>query len=323
MPPPAIPGLPAAVLLAQASVHLWHGKHEDVSLLLDGALAEARQAAMPGLELEVLGMMAFVNSYWSRTNHADDAAQRADALRRHKNLAIPPTLEFASAVRAVIAGDLSGRTREIQRILLPDAVGSDPGLPVALILGQADVLLLRGKANEARTMLLEAGRRVPPLLAVMRDVMLADLETSLGRPRAALRLLRNHRGTEFAILTAMASARACLALNDLHGAQDSIRSVLTMPKSTTPTRGSIDLDDYSGGFGTWSGTSFAAPALAGDIAARIYEQVSAAGTGAPGVAPEQAARPGPRRWSRRTRARWRGWREGRRQTSRRLGSSRR
>ena len=231
LPPPAISGLPAAVLLVQASVHLWHGRHEDVGLLLDQALAEARQAALPGLELEVLGMMAFVNSYWSRTNHADDVAQRADALRRHKNLAVPPALEFASAVRAVIAGDLSGRTREIQRILLPDAVGSDPGLPVALMLAQANVLLLRGKANEARTMLLEAGRRVPPLLAVMRDVMLADLETSLGRPRAALRLLRNHRGTDFAILTAMARARACLALNDLPGAQDSIRSVLTTPST--------------------------------------------------------------------------------------------
>ena len=231
MPPPAVPGLPAAVLLAQASVHLWHGKHEDVGLLLDGALAEARQAAMPALELEVLGMMALVNSYWSRTGHADDAARRADALRRHKNLAVPPTLEFASAVRAVIAGDLSGRAREIQRILLPDAVGPDLGLAVALILGQADVLMLCGQANEARAMLHEAGRRIPPLLAVMRDVMLADLETSLGRPRAALRLLRNHRGTEFAILTAMARARACLALNDLHDAQDCIRSVLTTPST--------------------------------------------------------------------------------------------
>jgi hypothetical protein len=49
----------------------------------------------------------------------------------------------------------------------------------------------------------------------------------------------------------------------------SIRSVLNVPGSTNPTRGSIDLDDYSGGFGQWSGTSFAAPALAGDIAAYL------------------------------------------------------
>jgi subtilisin family serine protease len=54
----------------------------------------------------------------------------------------------------------------------------------------------------------------------------------------------------------------------------SIRSVLNMPKSSNPTRGSIDLDDYSRGFGTWSGTSFAAPALAGDIAAQLVQHGS-------------------------------------------------
>ena len=55
-----IPGLRAAVLLAQASTHLWHGRHEDVGSLLDEALAEAEREGPPGIELEVLGMMAFV-----------------------------------------------------------------------------------------------------------------------------------------------------------------------------------------------------------------------------------------------------------------------
>jgi LuxR family maltose regulon positive regulatory protein len=231
VPVPVIPGLPAAVLLAQATTHLWHGRHEDVGPLLDEALAEARRDAMPGLELEVLGMMAFVDSYWSRANHADDAAQRAHALRRHKDLTVPPALELAAAVRSTIAGDLGGRARAIQRILLPDAVGSDPALPVVLVLTQANVLLLRGDVNEARALLHEAGRRIPPLLAVLRDTMLADLDTSLGRPRAALGLLRNYRGTEFAILTAMARARAYLALNDLRAAQDCIRNVMTTPST--------------------------------------------------------------------------------------------
>lgn len=36
-----------------------------------------------------------------------------------------------------------------------------------------------------------------------------------------------------------------------------------------PARGSIDLDDFSGGFGLWSGTSFAAPAYAGDAAVAL------------------------------------------------------
>ena len=64
----------------------------------------------------------------------------------------------------------------------------------------------------------------------------------------------------------------------------SIRSVLNLPGSTNPTRGSIDLDDYSGGFGQWSGTSFAAPALAGDVAARLLD------TREQGLATDPAAR---------------------------------
>jgi LuxR family transcriptional regulator, maltose regulon positive regulatory protein len=230
MPVPVVPGLPAAVLLAQASTRLWHGRHEDASMLLDEALAEARRDDMPGLELEVLAMMAFVSSYWSRTNHADDAAQRAHALRRHKNLPIPPALELAAAARSLIAGDLDGQTRAIQQAL-PAVVGTDPGVAVALVLGQASAPLIRGEVNEARTALQAVGHRIPPLLAVMRDMMLADTDTSLGRPRAALRLLRNYRGSEFAILTAMARLRAHLALNDVDSAQDCIRSVLTTPSA--------------------------------------------------------------------------------------------
>jgi len=230
---PVMPGLRAAVLLAQASSHLWHGRHEDVGALLDEALAEARADEMAGLELEVLGMIAFVESYWSRTHHAEDAARRAQALLKHKNLGIPPALELAAALRALVSGDLGGRMRSLQRILLPDVVGSDPGLAVALGLGQAGVLMIRGEVNEARTMLQEAGRRIPPLLAVIRDVMLADLDTSLGRPHAALKLLRTYRGSELAILTAMPSARAHLALNDLRSAQDCVRTVLTTPSTQT------------------------------------------------------------------------------------------
>jgi LuxR family maltose regulon positive regulatory protein len=56
--------------------------------------------------------------------------------------------------------------------------------------------------------------------------MLADLDTSLGRPRAALRLLRTYLGGDFAVLTAAPRARAHLALGDLRSAQDCVRSAL-------------------------------------------------------------------------------------------------
>jgi LuxR family maltose regulon positive regulatory protein len=221
------------VLLAQASTHLWHGRHEDVAALLDVALAEAQRDRIPGIEVEVLGMMAFVDSYWSRTNRADDAAQRAHALRKHNDLGIPPALEFAAALRSLIAGDLGGQAPTIRRILLPDVVGSDPGLSVALVLGQASVLLAAGEVNEVRILLQEVDRRIPPMLAILRDNMMADLDTSLGRPRSALRLLRKYRGGEMAILTAMPRARAYLALSDLRSAQDCVRSVLATPSTQT------------------------------------------------------------------------------------------
>jgi LuxR family maltose regulon positive regulatory protein len=238
-PQPLTPGLRAAVRLAQASTHLWHGRHEDVGSLLAQALADAKREGPPGLELEVLGLMTFVDSYWTRTNHADEAAQRAHALSKRKNLGVPPSLELAAALRALVAGDLAGRARALRGILLPDVVGSDPGLAAALMLGQASVLLAEGEVNEARCML-QGLSRLPPVLAVQRDVMQADIDTSLGRPRAALRLLASYRDSEFAILTAMPCARAHLALGDLPRAQDCVRGVLA---AASPQAGRFVLVD--------------------------------------------------------------------------------
>jgi subtilisin family serine protease len=44
-----------------------------------------------------------------------------------------------------------------------------------------------------------------------------------------------------------------------------------------PRRGTPDPDDFSGGFGLWSGTSFAAPALAGQVAAAMCREGAKAG----------------------------------------------
>src|SRR5207248_3116885 len=111
------------------------------------------------------------------------------------------------------------------------ALGSDPGLAVALVLGRASLLMAEGRVNEARLVLQRTGRRIPPVLAVQRDLMLADLDTSLGRPHAALRLLRGYRGSEFAVLTAAPRARAYLALGDARTAQDCVRNVLATPSN--------------------------------------------------------------------------------------------
>ena len=77
----------------------------------------------------------------------------------------------------------------------------------------------------------QADRILPPALAAYRDVMLADLETSYGRPRSALTRLERSRKTKFAPVTAPAAARAHLALSDLRSARDCVRDVLASPSS--------------------------------------------------------------------------------------------
>jgi hypothetical protein len=42
-------------------------------------------------------------------------------------------------------------------------------------------------------------------------------------------------------------------------------------------RADVDVDDYTGGFGIWSGTSFAAPLLAGRLAAALFDAGGSAG----------------------------------------------
>jgi LuxR family maltose regulon positive regulatory protein len=228
------PGLRAAVLLAQASTHLWHGTHEDVGALLDEALAEARREGQDALELEALAMMTLTDTFWSRTNRADRATRRAYTLCKRTGLKTPPALDLAAALRALISGDLGRGALILQRVLIPDEVGTDPGLAAALALGRAGVLLAHGKEAAARAILHEqAARQIPPVLGVHRDVMLADLDTARGRPRAAVALLEKYQGTEYAVLTAAARARALMAQGDPRGARDCVRTVLSTPSTQT------------------------------------------------------------------------------------------
>ena len=230
--PAVTPGLRAAVLLTQASVHLWHGRHEDVGALLEEAMTEAASDGQDGLELEALSMMACLDSLWSRANRADRALQRAQAMRKVKGLGAPPALELATAVSALFSGNLGGHARAVQRIVLSGAAGADPALETAAALVLAAGLLARDQRAEPRAILQEQADRVlPPALGAYRDIMLADLETSYGRPRSALARLERSRKTKFAPVAAPAAARAHLALSDLRSARDCVRDVLASPSS--------------------------------------------------------------------------------------------
>jgi LuxR family maltose regulon positive regulatory protein len=223
------PGLRAAVLLARASTHFWHGQHRDVDALLKQALAAAEADQSHVIELEVCAMIAYADSYWARPRHADDAMLRARAiLGKYPQLNSPPALDLAGLIRALTAADLHAAHRSLCDTQLPDAAGPDPGLARALALGHAGLLLAAGQGHQAGEILRATAADGPalPLLDAHRDMVLARIETGLGRPQAAIRLLRPHHDGGFSALVAAPQARAYLAMHDYRSAQNCTRRVL-------------------------------------------------------------------------------------------------
>ncbi len=224
-------GLRACVLLAQARTSFWEGHLEDLDAQLDDALAEARRDGARAVEVEVLAMAALVSLYLSRHNSADDATSRARALLREMPDEEPPaTLELVIALRAFVTADLSTVARALRKALAEDAIEADPVVAATLVVAQAEVLLDCGRADEARRVLntgVWADRTKPALIVAYRDMLLARIETVLGRARGALALLQVYRGTPFDLAAAVQSAGAYLALGDLDRAQNCVRRVLT------------------------------------------------------------------------------------------------
>jgi LuxR family transcriptional regulator, maltose regulon positive regulatory protein len=226
---PHLPGLRATVLLALASTMFWHGRGNDADVLLKAALTEAERIGPPVTQLEVLATSALVDSLRSRPRHAEDAEHRAYAmLHRHGELSTLPTLELAAATRLLMAADLTGAHRTLERAHVPQTVGTDPALVVAREIGKATVLLASGDTSGARVVAQQAPHTNLPVLTAIRETLVADTETLLGRPHGALELLRNYsEDGDLAVLAALPRARAYLALHDMHSAQNCVRAVLT------------------------------------------------------------------------------------------------
>ena len=95
-------------------------------------------------------------------------------------------------------------------------------------MAQATLLLARGDLTGARAVMNRPSSQTNLLvLKLRRETLLADIETLLGRPNAALSLLQDYLDSDLAVLVALPRARAFLALRDWPRAQHSVRSVLT------------------------------------------------------------------------------------------------
>jgi LuxR family maltose regulon positive regulatory protein len=68
-----------------------------------------------------------------------------------------------------------------------------------------------------------------PVLTALRETLLADTETLLGRPHAALELLRDYDDSDLAVLAALPRARAYLALHDTSSAHRCVLAILATP----------------------------------------------------------------------------------------------
>jgi LuxR family transcriptional regulator, maltose regulon positive regulatory protein len=226
-----VPGLRACVLLARARMSFWDGDFDDLDAQLGDALAQAERDGLRVVQVEVLSLMALINAYLCRRKRAENAAHAARALLSEMSDDEPPaTLDLAAAMQALTKADLSAAPAQvIHTAMADDVIGADPVLVGALAIRQSEILLCCGQPSEARG-ILESGSwdeaSKPALLRAHRDIMLARIETALGRPRGALQHVQGYKGTPFELAAAVPAAGAHLALGDLRTARNCVRRVL-------------------------------------------------------------------------------------------------
>ncbi len=149
-------------------------------------------------------------------------------------------------------------------------------------LGRAGVLVVAGAGNDATTEpMLPAGFAGGPAEASALPLV------SVGslNPNGASVSLFSNAGDWVTTYRTGAAIVSTLPVNMNAGVQSSSR--VDGDASLTPAqrralhagvghpprdRSTIDRDDYSGGFGVWSGTSFATPVLAGELARALLEK---------------------------------------------------
>lgn len=227
----ATAGLRASLLLSRAAARFWQGDTDRVTALLNDALTAAQHDRVVEVQAEILGMASLCHTYFSRPEHAATARTQALALLESAgDLTTPVTLDLAEVLRLLIASDFDRAALVLRKLGATAQLDADAGLAGSVALAQAALLGACGQVAEARATLKGApaldGTAIG-LIAMQRDAALADMETALGRPNGALRLLDRYRATPLRQHLAVQRARALLALGEVSAAGDCVRSVLT------------------------------------------------------------------------------------------------
>lgn len=136
-------------------------------------------------------------------------------------------------------------------------------------LGRAGVLVVAAAGNDATNRPLLPAGFAGQVVGLERDALPLVSVGSLNPGQASVSLFSN-AGEWVTTYRPGASIVSTLPVTQDASAQPS-RHAAAAPGDAR-TRATIDPDDYSGGFGVWSGTSFAAPVLAGELAQHLVQQ---------------------------------------------------
>ena len=137
-----------------------------------------------------------------------------------------------------MAADFDAMAKVVPRINADNSIQSDAGLAGSAALIQAAISIGCGHVAEGQAILQDNPAllgRASGMIALRRDAALAGIETALGRPHGALRLLEPYEASPLADHVVVERARAYMALNDLRTARGCIRGVLTS-SSSAPRR---------------------------------------------------------------------------------------
>jgi len=222
-------GLRARVLTAQAHARMLLAWPRAAEAVLGGFDLAGEASAAAALEL--LATAAELAAYQLRRRHPDDAEARALELLEHDPLLHrPPALDLATGWRAFARADFGTAVSAFARAA--DRLASEPDLArsVGASILHARAQAAAGDVLAGRSLLQRVARdasRIGGLLEAAHARELARIETGLARPHAGRRLRDRLAGSAWWALVAAEAARACLAGDDLAGAQICLEAALT------------------------------------------------------------------------------------------------